>query len=80
MYKDLAIDDTVIDGDEVLNEFAPYDYTTVHDYVGKKVFNCRGYITNNQRVFRRPLKTAEGSEAAKRIRQMLAEPEHQQKE
>jgi hypothetical protein len=60
MYKDLDIDDIVIDGDEVLNEFAPCDYTTVHDYVGKKVCDCRGYVTDSQRVFRRPLKTAEG--------------------
>jgi hypothetical protein len=60
MYKDLDIDDTVIKGDEVLNEFGMHDYTKAHGYIGKKVCDCRGHITNNQRVFRRPLKTAEG--------------------
>lgn len=53
MYRKLKPNETVMHGDEVLNEFGEKDWTLSHGYCGDKVKYCTGAATGNQRVFRR---------------------------
>ena len=53
MYRELKSNETVTEGDEVLNEFSENDWTKSHGYYGEKVKDCKGGATGNQRIFRR---------------------------
>ena len=54
-YRTLNPDEIVRDGDEVESQYCEWvdDFTILHNYYGKKVSDCKGYVTNTQRIFRR---------------------------
>jgi len=53
-YRILDLSETVMEGDEVENQLQEQEkWTSLHDYIGERVSECKGYRTGTKRTFRR---------------------------